>query len=34
MKSGRTDSRFIVIAPENLKALLETDGFEYCEIDF
>jgi hypothetical protein len=36
-KSGRTDSRFIVIAPkipENLKTLLVNDGFEYCEIDF
>jgi len=36
-KSGRTDSRFIVIAPkipENLKTLLVTDGFEYREIDF
>ena len=37
MKSGRTDSRFIVVAPKipkNLKALLETDGFEYREIYF
>jgi len=36
-KSGRTDSRFIVIAPkipENLKTLLVNDGFEYREIDF
>ncbi len=36
-KSGRTDSRFIVIAPkipENLKILLSTDGIEYKEIDF
>ncbi len=36
-KSGRTDSRFFVIAPkipENLKTLLVSDGFEYREIDF
>ena len=36
-KTGRTDSRFIVVAPkipENLKTLLVTDGFEYREIDF
>ena len=36
-KSGRTDSRFIVIAPkipEKLKELLETDKVEYREIDF
>jgi len=37
VKSGRTDSRFFVIAPklpENLKTLLVSDGFEYREIDF
>lgn len=36
-KTGRTDSRFIVVAPkipENLKLLLINDGFEYKEIDF
>jgi len=36
-KSGRTDSRFFVIAPkipENLKTLLVNDGFEYREIEF
>ncbi len=36
-KTGRTDSRFFVIAPkipENLKTLLVSDGFEYREIDF
>ena len=37
IKSGRTDSRFFIIAPkipENLKTWLVGDGFEYCEIDF
>lgn len=36
-KTGRTDSRFIVVAPkipENLKLLLVNDGFEFKEIDF
>lgn len=36
-KSGRFDSRFIVIAPkipEKLKELLDEDGIEYKEIDF
>lgn len=36
-KSGRVDSRFIVIAPkipEKLKELLGVDGIEYKEIDF
>ncbi|WP_428323715.1 endonuclease NucS domain-containing protein [Nitrosopumilus sp.] len=36
-KSGRTDSRFFVIAPkipEDLKTLLVSDGFEYREIEF
>jgi len=36
-KSGRVDSRFIVIAPkipERLQALLNEDGIEYKEIDF
>jgi len=36
-KTGRTDSRFIVIAPkvpEKLKQLLVTDGLEYKEIEF
>ncbi len=36
-KTGKTDSRFIVVAPkipENLKTLLVNDGFEYREIDF
>lgn len=36
-KSGRTDSRFFVIAPkipEDLKTLLVSDGFEYKEIEF
>lgn len=36
-KSGRTDSRFIVVAPkipEKLKGLLGEDGIEYKEIDF
>ncbi len=36
-KSGRVDSRFIVIAPkipEKLKELLDIDGVEYREIDF
>ncbi len=36
-KTGRTDSRFIIVAPkipENVKTLLVSDGFEYREIDF
>ena len=36
-KSGRTDSRFMVIAPkipEKLRGLLDADGVEYKEIDF
>lgn len=36
-KTGRSDSRFIIISPkipENLKQLLEQDGFEYKEIRF
>ncbi len=36
-KSGRTDSRFIVVAPkipEKLRELLAADGIEYREIDF
>lgn len=36
-KTGRTDSRFILISPkipENLKVLLVKDGLEYKEIDF
>lgn len=35
--TGRTDSRFILVAPkipENLKELLRIDGIEYREIDF
>ena len=36
-KTGRTDSRFILVAPkipEKLKLLLVNDGLEYKEIDF
>ncbi len=36
-KTGKTDSRFMVVAPkipENVKTLLVSDGFEYREIDF
>jgi len=36
-KTGRTDSRFILVAPkipENLKRLLDDDGLEYREIEF
>jgi len=36
-KTGKTDSRFMIVAPkipENVKTLLVSDGFEYCEIDF
>jgi len=36
-KSGKTDSRFMVIAPkipEKLKLLLVNDGIEYREIEF
>lgn len=36
-KTGRTDSRFILVAPqipEKLKLLLVNDGFEYKEINF
>jgi len=36
-KTGRSDSRFILIAPkipENLKQLLVDDGLEYKEIEF
>jgi len=36
-KSGRADSRFIVVAPripDGLKELLDADGVEYREIDF
>jgi len=36
-KTGRTDSRFMIVAPkipENVKTLLVNDGFEYREIDF
>ncbi|MCH8833088.1 MAG: DUF91 domain-containing protein [Thaumarchaeota archaeon] len=36
-KTGRTDSRFILVAPhipENLKQLLVDDGLEYKEIEF
>lgn len=36
-KTGRTDSRFILVAPkipENLKLLLVSDGLEYKEIDY
>jgi len=36
-KTGRTDSRFILVSPkipENLKQLLEQDGFEFREIKF
>jgi hypothetical protein len=36
-KTGRNNSRFIIVAPkipENLKALLIHDGLEYKEIDF
>ncbi len=36
-KTGSTNSRFIVVAPkipEKLKALLQSDGFEYREVEF
>jgi len=36
-KTGRPDSRFILVAPkipENLKRLLDDDGLEYREIEF
>ena len=36
-KTGKTDSRFIIVAPkipEYVKTLLTSDGFEYREIDF
>ena len=36
-KYGKSNSRFIVVAPkipDKLKALLDNDGLEYCEIDF
>jgi hypothetical protein len=36
-KTGRSDSRFIIVSPkipENLKQLLEQDGFEFREIKF
>jgi len=36
-KTGRSDTRFILVAPkipENLKLLLVQDGLEYGEISF